>query len=132
MDTAQGARPPVLGLDPRSTEFADHFGSYLAARGVLDELAVKRAQRAQRQSGERFTIVLMRLGLLADRLMAQVLASYYDLPLVLERDFPDQPVVSDEIDPAFLNLNRILPLGQRSDGFTVAVADPFNTDAIAA
>ncbi len=132
MEHAQGIRPPTAGLDPRSSDFADHFGAHLIARGVLDELAVRRAQRAQRQSGERFNVVLMRLGLVADRPMAQVLSEYCGLPLITELDFPEAPANAEEIDPDFLKLNRLLPLGPRNGVFGIAVADPFNTEALEA
>jgi general secretion pathway protein E len=132
MDSSSDLRAQNAGLDPRSSEFAVHFGSYLVTCGRLDELAVKRAQRAQQQSGERFNVVLLRLGLLSDVPMAQVLADYCGLRLVTERDFPDQPEGGDDIDPAFLRLNRVLPLGERDGAFAVAVSDPFNAEPVAA
>ena len=132
MSVASGVRSPNPGFDPRSAEFAEHFGSFLLQRGTLDELAVKRAQRAQKQSGERFHLVLLRLGLLPDAAMATTLADYCGLRLAGEHDFPVTRYASDDIDPTFLKLNRILPLGERDGTVEVAVADPFNTEAIAA
>ena len=131
MDDVREAVPHDVGFEPRSAAFADHFGSFLVSRGALDELALKRAQRAQLQSGERFNVVLNRLGLLADKPMAQMLADYCGLTLVTEQDFLDQSLC-EEIDQAFLRLHRILPLGERDGAFTIAVADPFNTEAVAA
>ena len=120
-----------LGLDPRSVEFADQFGDFLLNAKLLDELAVRRARRAQRQSGERFDLVLMRLGLLPDAAMAKALADYCGLPLVSHRDFPESPVLADQVDAAFLKLNRLLPLADTAEHVEVAVADPFGSEAIA-
>ena len=132
MDKALALLPEHgLGLDPRSPAFAEHFGAFLIARGVLDELAVQRAKRAQQTSGERFNLVLMRLGLLADQPMAQALAAYCGLPIVGVRDFPDEAVGID-IDQAFLRTNRMVPIGDRDGVFTVALADPLNADGVAA
>ena len=132
MDGVSNSRSLNPGLDPRSTEFAEHFGTFLTAQGTLDELAVKRALRAQKQSGERFHLVLLRLGLIPDAAMAATLSQYCGLRLVSERDFPDMALASEEIEPAFLRQNRILPLADRDGAVEVAVADPFNTEAIAA
>ena len=117
-------------LDPRSLEFADRFGDFLLSEKFLDELAVRRAQRAQRQSGERFDLVLMRLGLLSDAVMARALASYCRLPLISEREFPEAALLPDQISISFLKLNRLLPLADKLDHVDVAVADPFSTEAI--
>ncbi|MEQ1697438.1 MAG: GspE/PulE family protein [Hyphomicrobiaceae bacterium] len=119
-------------LDPRSTEFADHFGQFLSTNSILDDLAIQRAKRAQLQSGERFHLVLQRLGLLADAAMAKVLSHYCGMRLVTQQDFPTQPFHSGELEPAFLKLNRILPLNDTGASLEVAVADPFNAEALAA
>ena len=132
MDTVQDPNAPNPGYEPRSPEFAEHFGAFLTARGTLDELAVKRAQRAQRQSGEKFHLVLLRLGLIPDALMAKSLADYCGLRLAGERDHPPIALAADEIDTTFLKQNRILPLQESNGAVEVAVADPFNTEAVAA
>ena len=132
MESRVDTNPTYTGLDPRSVEFAEHFGAYLSTHAVLDELAIQRAKRAQRQSGERFHLVLQRLGLLADAPMAKVLAGYCGMRLVTEADFPQSALQSDDLEPAFLKLNRILPLTDENGTVEIAVADPFNTDATAA
>ena len=120
----------ALDVDPRSVEFADSFGDFMLSQKLLDELAVRRAQRAQRQSGERFDLVLTRLGLLPDAAMAKALAEYCQLPLVSERDFPLVAVLPDQIEVSFLKLNKLLPLADKGDHLDVAVADPFSAEAI--
>ena len=132
METFAQPHPSNPGYDPRSAEFADHFGAFLVARGTLDELAVQRARRAQHQSGEKFHLVLLRLGLLADAPMAAELASYCRLRHVVESDFPAAAVATEAFELSFLKLNRILPLGECDGMMEVAVADPFNTEAVAA
>ena len=52
--------------DPHSQHFMDRFCDLLQARNILDSAGVQRARRAQQQSGERFDLVLMRLGLITD------------------------------------------------------------------
>ena len=132
MDTLPLTQLSNPGFDPRSAEFAEHFGAFLIGRGTLDELAVGRARRAQRQSGEKFHLVLQRLGLLSDAPMAAELARYCNLRHVTEADFPAAPVAADAFELSFLKTNRILPLADRDGAMEVAVADPFNTEAVAA
>ena len=126
----QIGQEPAFDLDPRSVEFADRFSEFLLAEKFLDELAVRRAQRAQRQSGERFDLVLMRLGLLSDAVMARALANFCKLPLVAEGQFPEEALLPDQISMSFLKLNRLVPLADKGDHISVAVADPFSLEAI--
>ncbi len=132
MATLSKFHQPARNFDPRSAEFADHFADYLSTNAILEDLAIQRAKRAQKQSGERFPLVLQRLGLLADAPMAKVLSDYCGMRLVTQRDFPAEPFHSDDLEPAFLKLNRILPLADTGTSVEVAVADPFNAEALSA
>ncbi len=118
--------------NPRSNEFARRFGQFLVDRGILDELGVRRAQLAQTQARERFDVVLMRLGLISDAVMAKILADYTGLRLMSANDIPALPLFSDQIELSFLRLSRILPLSDNGDRINVAVADPFNLEPVAA
>ena len=117
-------------LNPRSDAFAERFGDFLVSARYLDELGKRRAQRAQKQSGERFDLVLTRLGLLTDAAMAKALADYTKWPLLTEHDFPDVALLADQIDVAFLRLYHLLPLADNGAYIDVAVADPFNNEAV--
>ena len=133
MDQKDQAFPPHdLSVDPRSPDFVEQFGSYLLANSHLDELAIKRAQRAQRQSGERFDLVLTRLGLLQDQAMARALATFCNLRLVSKAEFPLSAIQIAEIDPTYFKSHRILPISATDEALELAVADPFNSEAISA
>lgn len=130
-----GEMLPVRGpgiIDPRSADFVEQFGAFLIGSGVLDELAVRRAQRAQRQSSERFDLVLTRLGLLPDAALVRALADHLGMSKAEAADFPALPVHADRLPAAFLKSHRVLPLADEADRLVVAVADPFDTEAIAA
>jgi general secretion pathway protein E len=117
--------------DPRSPAFVEQFGDYVLSRNLVDKLRVRQAQLAQRESGERFDLVLMRLGLLTDAVMAKALADYCGLQLVTVNDFPTVALLADRVDVGFLKLNRLLPFADHDDHVAVAVSDPFNDEAIA-
>ena len=119
-------------VDPSDQGLIERLAAFLASRGVLDELALHRALRAQRQSGERFDLVLTRLGLIAEVDLARLLAEFLGLPLLDPSQLPEAPLMADRLQLQFLKGNRIVPVADRGDSLLVAIADPFNTEAAAA
>jgi general secretion pathway protein E len=119
-------------FDPSNAVFVEEFAAFLVGQGVLDELASHRAQRAQLQSGERFDLVLTRLGLVSEADMARELAEFLGLPLISPRDLPEVPLLADRLQLQFLVSNRIVPISENGETVRLAVADPFNTDSATA
>ena len=118
--------------DPRSEDFIERLSTALRDQNLLDDLAARRARRAQSQSNERFDVVLTRLGLVTDAALASVLSQLLDIPLAQARDYPQAPLLAKELQPAFLKANRLLPLSDGVDGVVFATADPFNREALTA
>ena len=118
--------------DPRSSQFIERFSAFLNANGYVDELGLRRAQRAQSQSGERFDLVVMRLGLLADEAMAKALSDYCGVALLQPHEIPAAAVLTEQLNREFLKTSRMLPLAEQPDSVLLAVADPFNADSISA
>src|SRR5919108_4333280 len=119
-----------LVLDPRSEIFADRLSDFLLERGILDKSAIGRARSAQAKTNERFDFVLSRLGLIAEGSIAKILAEFLSLGFVEGERLPDGPVLEDGVRPSFLKTNKILPIGFDGETLIVAVADPFNSDAV--
>jgi general secretion pathway protein E len=117
-------------FDPRSETFADRLGNFLLERSILDRAALGRARSAQAKTNERFDFVLTRLGLIPEGNIAKILAEFLSLDFVETEGLPDRPVLENGVRPSFLKANRILPIGFNGEALIVAVADPFNTDAI--
>ena len=118
--------------DPHTQAFADKLAAFLLERGTISELAVRRAQRAQKQSGERFDLVLTRLGLIPEADMSRVLAEYLSLPFLSAADLPHAPLLEEQLRLPFLKTHRLLPIADAPDRVVVATADPFNLEAVAA
>jgi general secretion pathway protein E len=110
--------------------FADRFGDFLQSRGALDELALQRAQRAARQSGERFDRVLTKLGLIADADLSGHLAAFLNLSEVKTADAPLDAAGVELAPRKFLRANAMLPLKVEGDRLAVAVIDPFDDESI--
>jgi general secretion pathway protein E len=128
----QDATAQCRGNDPCEEELVEKLARFLSQRGVIDDLAMHRALRAQRQSGERFDLVLTRLGLIAEADLAGLLADFLGILLVHPGQLPEVPLLTDRLQLPFLKSNRIIPVADRGDSLLVAVADPFNTEAAAA
>ena len=116
--------------DPRGQSFVDDLARILIARGIIDEVSAQRARRAQARSGERFDLVLTRLGLVNELAMAGALAELLALPLVSATDFPDTALLSGALRLPFLRGNSILPIRDDGATMTVAMSDPLNADAV--
>src|SRR5262245_14031150 len=97
------------GADPCDEGLVERLAAFLSTRGVLDELAMHRGLRAQRQSGERFDLVLARLGLIAEADLARLLAEFLGLPLLHPAELPEVPLLADRLQLPFLKSNRIVP-----------------------
>lgn len=128
-DSALGARRSPG--DPRSADFVARFGAALVAAGVIDRLQLARAERAQKQSGERFDAVLVGLGLVAEDALAARLAAFLGFEVAGGERVPAVPLLRDKVSLDFLRRNRVLPIADDGAAVTIAVADPFATDHVA-
>ncbi|MCL4766555.1 MAG: Flp pilus assembly complex ATPase component TadA [Hyphomicrobiaceae bacterium] len=97
----------------------------------LDELTVRRAQRAREQSGERFDVVLTRLGLISEVELAAAISEYTGIPLISASEMPDAPLLGDKLHASFVRANLVVPAAEDGNTVAVAVADPFNSELIA-
>ncbi len=124
------SRPRNGPGDPRSADFVARFGAALVGDGGLDRLQLARAERAHKQSGERFDAVLIGLGLVSEDEMAARLAAFLGLELASADAVPRRALLRDQIDLDFLRRNRVLPILDDGVTVTLAVADPFATDQV--
>ncbi|MCU0838026.1 MAG: type II secretion system ATPase GspE [Rhodospirillales bacterium] len=105
----------------------------LVERGKVDAAAVDRARRV---AGERqaLHLILVKLGLVDEKDVAEALAQVLHLPLVAAADFPEEPVLDNAVSLKFLKEARALPIADSDEGLVVALADPLDTyvtDALA-
>jgi general secretion pathway protein E len=106
----------------------------LLERGKLTAGDLGRARRLADEAGEPLVRMLVRLGLVSERDMAQAMAEVLDLPLADPALFPSEPVAEGLFSLRFLKDARVLPLADEEDSIRVAVADaadPFVLQALA-
>jgi len=103
-------------------------------RGKVTAGDLARARRLADDAGELLPRMLVRLGLVSERDMAQAMGEVLGLPLVDDSAFPSEPVAEGLFPLRFLKDARVLPLAENEERILVAVADaadPFVLSAVA-
>ena len=108
------------------------LGELLIERGKLDAQALERALRLQQESGEKLGQLLVTLGLVAQRDVAETLAAQLALPLVDASGYPEFPILEERVSARFLRESRALPVREDETEVTLAMADPTDTYTISA
>jgi general secretion pathway protein E len=103
------------------------IGELLIERGKLDAATLERALRLQQESGEKLGALLVTLGVVAQRDVAEALAAQLDLKLVDVAGYPEFPILEERVSPRFLRETRTLPLREDESVVALAMVDP--TDA---
>src|SRR5512144_1333042 len=116
--TADGFERPTAG----AAEVDEAVVDLLTRRGKLDEAGVQRAKRIQPDGGEHLHSLLIKLGLVSERDVAEAVAQVLSMPLVMLQDFPDQPLLDGALSLKFLKDSRILPMAQAGEAIVLAMA----------
>ncbi len=108
------------------------LGELLVEHQKLTEADLQRARRVREGSGEALDTLLVKLGLVSERDMAEALAAHLSLPLVRPGDYPETPATNGGISPRFLKDSRVIPLFEDEQGLTVAMSNPTDDYVLAA
>ncbi|HOW62063.1 MAG TPA: type II secretion system ATPase GspE, partial [Candidatus Contendobacter sp.] len=90
----------------------------------LAEADLQRARRVREGTGEGLDTLLVKLGLVSERDLAEALAVHLNLPLVRPGDYPEIPATNGGVSPRFLKDSRAIPLFEDEQGLTVAMSNP--------
>ena len=112
------------------------LAALLVEHGHCDARTVERGRRVAAESGQRLDAVLIQLGLVSERGLADAYAALLDVPLATPERYPAaEPLFADRLSARFLRHGRALPVAVEGDTLSVAVADPldaFTPTAVAA
>ncbi len=100
------------------------LGELLVAHQKLADADLQRARRVQDSTGEGLDTLLVKLGLVSERDLAEAIAARLDLPLIKPSDYPEVPVTNGAISGRFLKESRAIPLAEDEQGLLVAMANP--------
>jgi len=115
---------PTLQAEPPARK---RLGELLIERGKIDPAALERALRLQAESDEKIGALLVTLGLVAQRDVAEALAAQLELPLLDTSGYPEFPILEERVSARFLRESRALPVREDEAELVLAMADP--TDA---
>ena len=98
--------------------------TFLLENNRLKSTDLKRAQTYQEQHGGDLVTLLVRLGLVSERDVAEAESGLLGLPLVRTADLPDEAPEVPDISVRFLKQNLILPVAESNGDLTVVMANP--------
>jgi len=112
--TAQAPQPAV----------SDPVCQFLLDNERLKNTDLKRAVTYQEQHGGDLVTLLVRLGLVSERDVAEAESGMLDLPLIRTADLPDEAPQLADISVRYLKQNLILPVAESNGDLTVVMANP--------
>ena len=98
--------------------------TFLLENDRLRSADLRRAHTYQEQHGGDLVTLLVRLGLVSERDVAEAEAGLMELPLVRTADLPDTAPEVPDISVRFLKQNLILPIAESNGDLTVVMANP--------
>jgi general secretion pathway protein E len=120
-------------LPPEAASDAS-LAAWLIAEGRLRTPDLERSRRLASSEGLSLAAVLLRLGVITDRDLAEALAGVTGLPLLGPEDYPDLIDPPSPLPLRFLKEARVVPLGSSETTLRLAMADPrddYVLDAVA-
>lgn len=102
----------------------DSVCNYLLTSHRLKPADLKRAETYREQNGGDLVTLLVRLGLVSERDVAEAESGLLGLPLVRTTDLPDEAPEFPGISVRFLKQNLILPVTETDENLTVVMANP--------
>jgi general secretion pathway protein E len=114
----------------------DALGDILLRQGHCDQRTLERARRVAAESDQRLDAVLIQLGLVSERGLADAYASLLSISVTSADRYPAlEPVLPDQLSATFLRHARAVPIAAGDRTLVLAAADPldpFTQAAVAA
>ncbi len=121
--------PPIEGreqeslkavLDPFERQLCDN----LVAKGRLRESDLSKAERLIAESEGSFLGLMIRLGLVSERDVAEAMAGLLDLPLLGNKDYPEVPPGGIELPMRFMREHHVVPIADDAESVRLVMANP--------
>ncbi len=120
-------------MDVQGPDAATHpdpveaLAALLIARDHCDPRTIDRGRRVAAESGQRLDKVLIQLGLVSERGLADAFADLLGLRVATPAQYPqDEPLFGERLTARFLRNARALPVERDGNRLLVAVADPLD------
>ena len=119
-------QPNPVATDYGQRTLRPRLCTVLVQDGKLEPSNAKRALRLQHEDNdaERIGSILVKLGFVSERDVAECLSKQLGLRLVDKLDFPEEQPNGSEVAPRFLKKSKTLLLDENDSHLTVVMADP--------
>lgn len=104
----------------------------LVENGNIDYREAERVNRLANETHEQTDILLTRLGLITEDALARLLSQLLGMPLVERNEYPESPLLENQLGINFLREYRVLPLAETDQGLVVAMANPLDDYTLSA
>lgn len=125
IESETAGEAPQLLVDDAVCEF-------LIENGRLKPADLKRAVNYQEQHGGDLVTLLVRLGLVSERDVAEAESDLLELPLIRTADLPSEAPELPDVSVRYLKQNLILPIEESNGDLTVVMANPRDDFALKA
>jgi general secretion pathway protein E len=107
----------------------DDLAALLLEQGQADTKTLERGRRVAAESGQRLDTVLLQLGLVTERGLADAYARLLGITVAGAEDYPaEAPVLPEQLAPKFLRAARAIPVAiDEAGAVLLACADPMDT-----
>jgi general secretion pathway protein E len=99
------------------------LANILVRQGQCDAQTIDRGRRVANESGQRLDQVLLQLGLVTERGLAEGYATLMSVAMAGPARYPEAPLFPERLTPRFLRTARVLPLAVEDNTLVLAVAD---------
>jgi len=111
---------------PAHDDAHQRLGELLLERTGLDAASLERALKLQAESQEPIGQILLQLGMISERDLAEGLGALLDLPVIQSSDYPQTPLAHATLAAEFLRNARAVPVASTDTSVQVAMADPLD------
>ena len=118
------------GTDPASLLERSPLLDLLVEHRKINPREAERVNRLANETHEQIDILLTRLGLITEDALARLLSELLGIPLVNRGEYPDNPLLENQLGIKFLREYRVLPLAETEQGVVVAMANPLDDYAL--
>jgi len=108
------------------------LANLLVHRGQCDAATVERARRVAAESQQRMDTVMVQLGLISERGLADAYATLLGTRIATSDRYPDEPMFPELLKVRFLRGVRAMPIALEDEQVVVAAADPLDPFVAAA
>jgi len=115
-----------------SKDVTDEVCTYLIESGRLKKADLNRAEVFREQNGGDLITLLVRLGLVSERDVAEAESSLLELPLISMADLPDEAPDIGKLSLRYLKQNLLLPVSISDTDMVVVMANPRDEFALKA